>query len=73
VLEKNTGPEPVQKWTATRTAGCGLTVSGTYKNIRSPLGLFPKLVTSLSEAARAARGAAQVARTAPRMAIEIPR
>src|SRR5690348_7378760 len=73
VLEKNTGPEPVQKWTATSTAGCGLTLSGTYKNIRSPVGLLPKLVTSDSAAALAARGAAQAARTAPRTAIEIPR
>src|ERR1044071_9418694 len=73
VFVKNTGPEPVQKWTATRTAGCGLTLSGTYKNIRSPVGLLPKLVTSASEAALAARGAAQVARIAPRTAIEIPR
>src|SRR5215470_1442154 len=72
VLEKNTGPEPVQKWTATRTAGCGLTLSGTYKNILSPVGLVPKLVTSWSEAALAARGAAQAARAAPRTAIEIP-
>src|ERR1041385_6478110 len=70
VFVKNTGPEPVQKWTATRTAGCGLTLSGTYRNILSPVGLLPKLVTSLSEAALAARGAAQAARTAPRTAIE---
>src|SRR5678816_3771705 len=73
VPEKNTGPEPVQKWTATRTAGCGFTVSGTYRNIRRPLGLRPKLVTSASDAALAARGAAQIARTAPRTTIEIAR
>src|SRR6185503_87850 len=70
VPEKKTGPEPVQKWAATSTAGRGFTLSGTYKNILRLVGLRPKLVTSTSEAALAARGAAHVARAAPRMAIE---
>src|SRR5882724_6966307 len=52
---KNTGPEPVQKCTATTIAGFGATLFGTYSNIRRFVGLGPKFVTSVSAAADAGR------------------
>lgn len=48
---------------ATSTAGRSRTLSGTYRCIRRLLGLLPKPVTSVSEAADA-RGAATATRSA---------
>src|SRR5437879_83691 len=56
VLVNITGPEPVQKWRTTTTAGRAVTVVGTYSNICRPVGLGPKLVTCCSDDDRAAAG-----------------
>src|SRR5258708_33880163 len=50
------GPDPPQKCRTTRMAGRAATVVGTYSNIRTPPGLFPKLVTSCSDEVSAEAG-----------------
>src|SRR5690349_24352349 len=64
VLEYRKGPEPWQPCSASRIDGLALTLFGTYKYICRPVGLVPKFVTWVNEAAAAWGAAGRLTPTA---------
>src|SRR5204862_5842899 len=64
VLEYRKGPEPWQPCSASRIDGLGLTLFGTYKYICRPVGLVPKFVIWVNEAAAAGDAAGRLTPTA---------